>query len=413
MMVIHFPGAGPSSDARWNADLEAALNGDGQGPVADAWRELRTDVRALAPPLDPALELRLRAEIERRTAPAARRRRARSPRVSRSLLARAAALVVIVLAVAGLGAVIDSHLGSSNRLSSASIAERADRLGTVSPAVVRPDNAPVRPATPAASETARVESLKTPDASAAASGADVPSTATPGSSEAPPAAPGRLQQLSASLSLATGPTSVQAISDAVARLTARDGGFVASSHVQVQQQGGSEATLSLRLPSAHLGSALAAIGRLAAVRSESQSLQDITSSYDSARKQLADATAERTALLRALAKASSEGQIASLRGRLAVNRGLIASDQSQLAAVSRRASDAEVEVTVLGSAQPEGGGLTIRRGLHDAGRILTVALALLVIAAAVLVPLALLFAALALAARRWRRYTREGALADS
>ena len=45
------------------------------------------------------------------------------------------------------------------------------------------------------------------------------------------------------------------------QLTVRDGGYVQSSNVQVQQQGASEATLALRLPSSRLAAALAAIGR--------------------------------------------------------------------------------------------------------------------------------------------------------
>jgi hypothetical protein len=85
-----------------------------------------------------------------------------------------------------------------------------------------------------------------------------------------------VQQLAASITLDSSPQNLQATSDQVAQLTVRDGGYVQSSNVQVQQQGASEATLALRLPSARLAAALAAIGRLAPVRAENQSLQDIT-----------------------------------------------------------------------------------------------------------------------------------------
>ena len=64
--------------------------------------------------------------------------------------------------------------------------------------------------------------------------------------------------------------------------------------------------------------------------------------------------------------------------------------------VSRHASTAEVEVTVLGDAHTGSEGLTLHRGLHDAGRVLVVAVAVLLIAAAILLPLALLLTALAL-----------------
>ena len=251
---------------------------------------------------------------------------------------------------------------------------------------------------------------------AAANGAAVPAVseaqAVPAGPPAAPgsaAAPGRLQQLSASLTLGTTLTNVQATSDSVARLAARDGGFVASSHVQVGQAAG-EANLTLSLPSARLSGALAELGRIAPVRAESQALQDITNAYDAAHRQLADAAGERRALLRALSRAASQGQIDSLRERLAQNRAAIARDQAHVHAVARRASNAEVEVTVLGGAQTESGGLTIHRGLHDAGRVLTVALAVLVIAIAVLAPLTLLGIALALAARSLARYRRERVL---
>jgi vacuolar-type H+-ATPase subunit H len=219
-----------------------------------------------------------------------------------------------------------------------------------------------------------------------------------------------VQQLAASVSLSAAPADVQAVSDGVARLAVRDEGFVEDSHVEVQQHGSSEATLTLRLPSARLSAALAAIGRLAPVSAESQSLQDITNAYDAARQRLADATAERQALLRALARATTEGQIDSLRERLSQSRSAIAQARSSLQAVSQRASTAEVEVTVLGDSHATSEGLTLHRGLHDAGRVLTVALIVLLIAAAALVPLALLIAAATFVHRAWRRYSRERVL---
>jgi hypothetical protein len=48
--------------------------------------------------------------------------------------------------------------------------------------------------------------------------------------------------------------------------------------------------------------------------------------------------------------------------------------------------------------------------LHDAGRVLVVALAAALIVGAVLGPLALLTAMLAIARRAWRRHQRERAL---
>jgi hypothetical protein len=219
-----------------------------------------------------------------------------------------------------------------------------------------------------------------------------------------------VQELGATVTFAVTPSQVQQTADRISRLVVNDGGFVQSAHVQVQQGQGGEANLTLKLPSEKLSAALASLERIAPVRDESQSLQDITNSYDAARQRLADANAERQALLHALSRAVTEGQIDSLRERLAQSRGAVASAHAALEALSRRASTAEVEVSVLGSAHASSEGLTLHRGLHDAGRVLTVALVVALIAAAVLLPLALVLAALALSARKWRRYRRERAL---
>jgi len=371
MRIITFPGgdaAGPE-DA-WIAELDAALNGEADGPAADSWRELSEDVRSLAPPMAAGFEQRLGARIEQpRTRP--RRRRLLDwagalarPRVAAGMASAAVTVVVVlVLVLSGpQGHGVESRAGSR--------------------------------------------------AVAAPAGVKAPSSA-PASSPAAPAPPGRVQQLAASIGLSTSAGEVQGVSDAVARLAVRDEGYVQDSHVQVQRHGSSEANLTLRLPSARLSAALAAIARLAPVSSESQSLQDITNTYDAARQRLDDANAERRALLRALAAATTQGQVDSLRERLSQARSAIAHDQSALQAVSQRASSAEVEVTVLadgGAAASASEGLTLHRGLHDALRVLTVAVVVALIAAAVLVPLALLIAALAGAHRVWRRRQRERVL---
>jgi hypothetical protein len=378
MRIITFPGgdaAGPE-DA-WIVELDAALNGQAEGPAADSWRELRGDVRALAPPMAARFEQRLREQLER---PRVQARRRRPPAWVRALGRPRAFAGMACAAVAGLAVLILVLTGPHGR------------------------GVPSR-----GGSAVRAPSRETAGASAAtAKAGDLAPVAG-----APPAAPGRVQQLAASISLSTSSGEVQSVSDGVARLAVRDEGYVQESHVQVQRHGSSEANLTLRLPSARLSAALAAIARLAPVSSESQSLQDITSTYDAARQRLDDANAERRALLRALAAATTQGQIDSLRERLSQARSAIAQDQSALQAVSQRASSAEVEVTVLAdgaAAASASEGLTLHRGLHDAVRVLTVALIVILIAAAVLVPLALLIATLAGAGRAWRHYRRERVL---
>jgi hypothetical protein len=201
---------------------------------------------------------------------------------------------------------------------------------------------------------------------------------------------------------------VQEAADAVSRLGTSYGGYVASSHVQVRKGGASEAQVVLSLPSAKLSQAIAALGRIAPERAVNQESQDITSSYEAAKRRLGDDEAIRRALLHALAAATTQGEIESLRARLAGNRGALANDRAALHAVSRRASTSQLEVTIDGA--PAVHALTLGRGLGDAGDVLAAAGAVVLIVLAVLLPLAALALAGLALARAWRRHRREAAL---
>jgi hypothetical protein len=413
MRIVPFPTDEPlPGQEAWIAELEGALGGELHDPAAQAWRELREDVRTLAPPMTPEFEARLAAELERRGAirpggvdgddvdVPARRSLAAHRRSALAAVAAVAAALVAVLLISG------TPRGSGPVIATPKPVESAPATGQG--AVSHGTNGGA--ASPAARSNSKNAQLE-PSASAGSSAGEAasPSILSPSPTGAA-SAPGREQQLGASVTLSTTPANVQATSDKVSQLVVREGGYVQTSNVQVQQQGASEATLALRLPSARLAAALAAIGRLAPVRAESQSLQDITSSYDAAHRQLSDAEAERRALLRALAAATSEGQIDSLHERLAQAASAIARAQASVNAVSQRASTAEVEVSVLGDTHAGSEGLTLHKGLHDAGRVLLVALIAILIMAAVLVPLALVIAALVGGRRSWRRYQRERVL---
>jgi hypothetical protein len=437
MRIIPFPSDEPlPGQEAWTAELEAALRGESQHPDAHAWRELRDDVRALAPAMTPAFEVRLAQELERRGAlegsaedaetrmrgqdsagsprrvsagdtsgsrpgAFARHRRGSWSLASHRRSAVGAAATVAVALVAAL-------LISGSHGSAPVIESRAPTQRTPAAAL----NGSARASKGAASSSP--SSTPAPSATSGGSAASARAQASP-SIAAPSAtgassAPGRVQQLAASITLGGTPQNLQATSDQVAQLTVRDGGYVQSSNVQVQQQGASEATLALRLPSARLAAALAAIGRLAPVRAENQSLQDITGAYNAAHQQLSDAEAEQRALLRALAAASTEAQIDSLHARLVAARAAIARAQSSVNSITARASTSEVEVSILGDTRAGSEGLTLHKGLHDAGQVLLVLVIAILILAAVLVPLTLLVAGVAGARRTWRRYQREQAL---
>jgi hypothetical protein len=381
MRLVSFPGHDDESvEQAWLVELESALSGDADVPVAGSWRELRDDVRALARPTAPDFEQRLRAQV------AAHRVRPRLPRLRLRPSARPAIVAIACVLCAALVTVVAIAPWQGSHLA---------------------DQPLSMPLTPKAASHAAEAAPQT----SSASGQTAASSEAIGSPQGGSAsAPGRVQQLGASITLAVAPTAVQETADRVSRLAVRDGGFVQSSHIQVQQGSAGEANLLLELQSEKLSAALAALEQIAPVRDESQSLQDITHSYNAARQRLSDISAERQAVLHALSKASSEGEIDSLRERLAQSRSESARAHAALEAVSRRARTAEVEVSVLGDAHATSEGLTLHRGLHDAGRVLTVVLVVLLIAAAVLVPLALVVGVLLLARRSWRRRQREHAL---
>ena len=406
MRVIPFPRRSDAQDDALVAELEAALSGESTAPDAESWRELRADVRALAPPISPELERELwdriqaRAETGRESLRPRPKASAALARLRGRLGAGARPRLIALAGVCAVVAVIALAIAVPWRAAETSSSSSAvsGRVGELDAAEAPPSKA---------AEHSRAEPGS---ASAAAAVTEAESSqGTPFAKNLGPQA-GRVQQRAASITLAPKPTAVQSVADQVAQLAARDGGFVQSSHVSLQRGSSGEASLQLSLPSARLSTALAELARLAPARAESQALQDITDEYDADRTKLADAVAERQALLRALAKAGTQGEIESLHARLELAAAAITRARGEYQAVSKRSSNSAVEVSVLGDAHASESSSTVSKGLHDAGDVLKVALAVLVVALAVLVPLAILLAALAVGWRATRRRLREGAL---
>ncbi len=389
MKIIPFPTGGEGADPELIAGLEAALAG-ATAPGADAWRELSSDIRALAPAIDPGFERALRErlgpvtapEAERHRRPAHVRRRGLARRPRALVLGGAGALAALVIALVTVGAFTSES------------PDRAITLGRApQPGSGATRNGPAR--------AQAAPQLKSDEAPAVGPAVSAPANST---------SAGRVQQLGASLTLAGTPGEVQALAAGVSRIVNSEGGYVTSSQVQVETAAPSSATLQASVPSGHLTRTLAALGRLGAIRAESQSLQDITDAYEAAKRALGDALAERSALLRALAAASTQGQIESLHRRLAIAGGAIEQARSAFGAIAGEAANSTIEVTVLGDAKAAGQGLTLSRGLHDAGRVLTVALAVLLIGLAALIPLFAVGLAMGLVLRAVRRSARERAL---
>jgi hypothetical protein len=215
----------------------------------------------------------------------------------------------------------------------------------------------------------------------------------------------------ASLTLVAPPDRVDDVSDDVVRVTDRYDGIVLSSSVSSGDgsQAGSE--FRLRIPSERVQPALAALSKLAHVRSRTENADDVTAEFDSTKARLDDALAERNTLLRQLAAASTANQAASIRARLRINGRQIAQARVALRSVRDRTSFSLVELTVAPGSRQGGGAWTPGDALDDALGILTVTLGVLVVALSVLLPLGLFGGLGALAARSMRRRRREQALA--
>jgi hypothetical protein len=398
MKIVPFPQReGPAPDAQALARIEAALHGVGDDLGFDEattaerasavyWRQLRADVRELAPPMSDEFVLRLHERIEAREAKSPRRI---SPRFS---LAR-----------------LRAWLGSGARARVAALGGICTMAAIVTLALVAPWQGSEQVAEEMLSHPV---SVKSSSSSPASGELEASSGSSDGSETAvEEAAPARVQQRAASLTLAPKPEAVQSVADEAAQLAVREGGFVQSSQVRRQRGAGASAELRLSLPSARLTGALASLGRLAPVRAESQSLQDITDEYGASRRKLADAVAERQALLRALARAATQTQVESLRKRIALAAAAITRARAAFGVISRRGSNSTVEVSVLGDAHAATASRsTLEDGLRDALNVLKAALAVLLVALAVLVPLSLVLVVSALGWRASRRRLRERAL---
>jgi Domain of unknown function (DUF4349) len=243
--------------------------------------------------------------------------------------------------------------------------------------------------------------------------AAAPGAGSPGATSATGAATRDVQR-NAELTLSAPRGQLQRVSDRVVAATDRFGGIVASSNVSVDDQGGSQAAFELQLPTAKLDAALAAYSALAHVSSRSESSLDITDQTRAASDRLTEARAERLALLRQLAKATTPNQVASIHAQLGLVAGRIQQDDQDLRSLQRRASYATLQLTVTESQGGSSGAGTGSWGPGDAANsaldVLRATLGILLVAAASLVPLGLLALPAWWAAAALRRHRREQAL---
>jgi Domain of unknown function (DUF4349) len=246
----------------------------------------------------------------------------------------------------------------------------------------------------------------TPGASGAAAGAPVPLS----NQRAPATARGRKVERAAALVLSPPPDQVETVADDVIGVTDRAGGFVMSSSVSTGNNAATGATLDLRVPASRLQSVLGDISALAHVRSRTQSSEDITAEFQSPRRRLGDALAERSALLRRLAKAHTANEAASIRARVRLADRRINRARTALRRLDARVGFARVTVSIEAGHGRDATSWTPGDALRDAGSILGVALGILIVGLAVALPVLLVLAALVLVRLAYVRRARERAL---
>lgn len=221
-------------------------------------------------------------------------------------------------------------------------------------------------------------------------------------------------QRAASLELTTSTDDVQGVADGVVRETQASGGYVADSSVSTSTSD-ARAEFTLRIPTRNLDRTLASLSKLANVGSLSQDSTDITSSYVSAVDRLADSQAERKALLKALARASTPGQIAALKQRVAINRQDIATAKGEVRKLKRRADLATVDLLVTGNGDRKdaAAGWTPRDAAGDAVAILETIVGAAIVGLALAIPLLLIGALVWLLATVFIRRRRNSALTSA
>jgi hypothetical protein len=343
-------------------ELERALAGE-----PSRFTELVSDVRAERPVMTPAFEARLDARVD-----AARKVPRRRSWPAWSPAAGAVAALVVALVIS---AVIAGGGGSGSKEASSASSGASTQSA------------------PADRSTELAAPLQ-----------------SSGGATAPRPQSGRKVERNTDLQLSTARGDVQSVADDVVSTTQRFGGIVDSSQISTSDSEAS-ATFSLRIPTARLDEAVAALSKLAHVGSLSEGSTDITGSFVTVLDRLKDARAERRALLKALGRATTAQQVDAIKARLRDNRSQIAAIKGELKSLRRRANLSRVNVAVEGSGHKTGGGTwTPGDAADDALRVLEVTAGVLLIGLAVLLPLALLGGGAALAGRSARRRRRESAL---
>ncbi len=203
---------------------------------------------------------------------------------------------------------------------------------------------------------------------------------------------GRHVTQSAQLALSTAPDRVDTVAQEIFEVIGREHGIVNSSEVTATGRPDGYAEFQLSVPTANLAATMSTLSQLpdATVASRTDSSQDVNDKYLADQRQLADARALRTSLLRQLAGATTNQQITSLTAQIHDAEASISSDEATLRVLQGQISYSPITVQVQANAKgSSGAGFTLARAGNDARRMLTIVAGAALIGLAVLSPLAL------------------------
>jgi hypothetical protein len=430
--------------------IDAVLAGEPVGAEYAELAEIALLLTAERPPVPPAFAESMDRRVAHRFAtvvaparPGGRKRR----RFSVGFWQSAGALSAGVAAIVGIAIVLGGHNGaSSGSSSSASFAESTSASAASSAPSTAGGSAASSssssgagsasgsaahgaPAQRNAFTPATVPSQKSaagaPSSSAgttssqalSANGAVGAGGSTSGAPALPPPTTGRKVVQSAQLQLAAPSNRVDNVAQEVYDVIGSLNGIVESS--TVTQTGGLDgsANFELSVPSGSIGQAMSRLSSLtyASVLSRTDATQDITDQYGAAKRALGDARTLRTSLLKQLASATTTEQIDSLKAQIRDAEASISSDEATLGRLNHQVGFSQVAVQINARSTPtpvtqHSTGFGISRAAHDAGRVLTVAAGVALIALAALTPIALVAALVWWVGAALRRRRREQAL---
>lgn len=393
--------------------IDATLAGDPVDPRHAELAELALLLSAERPSPDIAFTVRLDERVQRRFAPApqpdgvVRRRGVGRWWLWTPAAGLGAAVLIAIVIVLGGGSRVVRNGSASNSVTSA-----APSAGAVASPPSTSKAAPREPQTaaPQASASAR-------NARGAASGPASATAAVGDNVVATPPSAGRKIIQAAQLSLSTNPRRIEDVAQEIFVVVGQVHGIVNNSTITASGGPGGYAAFQLSIPSGSMPQAMTSLSslRFARVLSRTDTTQDVNNQYQDDLSSLASDRAIRASLLRQLANATTQGEIDSLTIRIHDINARIRGDQARLHALTQQIDYSQVTVTINGGIDVPGpvpvhaggsGGFTLHQAVHDAGRVLTVAVGVALIGLAALAPIAVLGVLawwIAVAVRRRRR----------